>query len=55
MFTVANDAHYLHDTHENSFIFVGFKVDDKFNGFAGRRSNSVENNIEGDKPFKRTV
>ena len=28
MFAVANDAQYLHDTYENSFIFVGLKVDD---------------------------
>ena len=35
MFAVANDAQYLHDTHENSFIFVGLKVDDKLNRARG--------------------
>ena len=35
MFAVANDAQYLHDTYENSFIFVGVMVDDKLNRARG--------------------
>ena len=30
-------------------------VDNELNRFTGRRSNSVKNNIESDKPFKRAV
>ena len=35
MFAVANDAQYLHDIYENSFIFVGVMVDDKLNRARG--------------------